>query len=73
MGKFAATVEPSTVRLLFYFEKFRSDMLLENNVNVMWRFVFKCQDVSFGGITIMAGVEEMSLSCLLKIWFVFLF
>jgi len=56
MGKFASTVEPSTVRLLFYFEKFHSNMLLENNVSVMWRFVFKCQDVSFGGITIMAGV-----------------
>ena len=30
-----------------------------------------CQDVSFGGITIMVGVQEMSLSCLLKIWFMF--
>jgi hypothetical protein len=67
MGKFASTVEPSAVGLLFYFEKFHSDMLLENNVIVMRRFVFTCQDVSFGGITIMAGVEEMSLSCLLKI------
>jgi len=35
MGKFASTVEPSTVRLLFNSEKFHSDMLLQNNVIVM--------------------------------------
>jgi len=35
--------------------------------------VLICQDVSFGGITIMAGGAEMSLLCLLKIWFMFLF